>query len=430
MRTLAAFALTIFAGSALGAGIAWAQDDAALARTGLFVRDRNVTVTERPKPEYRPLPIPVDGLLLTPTITGSMEYNDNIYAVNTGQTSDEIFHIQPGLVITSNWDRNAISAFARASANEYVNHTTESTTDWSTGANGRLDIQHDWGLAAGTTYQELTEPRSSSGSPTDITAPIRYYLSDNFIESTKEFDRFRFTVRGGFQDYSYINAYTPQGAVVYQEDRDEGVISGAFKAEYAVIPDTSIFADLVLNQRDFYNRLSIEPTRNSGGYEATVGANFDLTHLLRGEIYIGYLEQEYRSPDYKGVGGLSLRGTLYYFPTQLTTVTLTGGRTVQDSDILGAGPYLSSNYTLQLDHELLRNLVLTGNFTYGNDVYQGYDRTDDRYIFSAGGTYLLTRTIGLNLKYTHYVQDSYGTERGLDFVINSAVVSLTYQFGG
>lgn len=430
MRNLATFTVTVLAAAAMQAGAAWAQDDAALARTGLFVRDRNVAVTERPKPEYRALPIPVDGLLLTPTITGSMEYNDNIYAVNTGQTSDEIFRIQPGLVLASNWGRNAVSAFARASANEYVNHTTESTTDWSTGINGRLDLQHDWGVAAGAAYQELTEPRSSSGSPTDITSPIRYYLSDNYVESTKEFDRFRFTARGGFQDYTYINAHTPQGGVVYQEDRDEGIVSGAFKAEYAVLPDTSVFADVVLNHRDFYNRLSFEPSRNSGGYEATVGANFDLTHLLRGEIYIGYLEQDYRSPDYKGVGGLALRGVLYYFPTQLTTITASGARTVQDSDILGAGPYLSSNYTAQLDHELLRNLILSGSFTIGNDVYQGYDRTDNRYIVTAGGTYLLTRTIGLNLKYSHFIQDSSGAERGPNFDINSVILSLAYQFGG
>jgi len=359
-----------------------------------------------------------------------MEYNNNIYAVNAGATADEIVHLQPSLVLASNWESDSISAFARANTNEYVNHATESTTDWSAGAVGRLDIQHDWGVALGDDYQELTEPRSSSGSPADIKSPVRYFINDSFVESTKAFDAFRFTVRGGFQDYSYINGYTPQGALVYQEDRDEGVITGAFKAEYAVITDASIFADLVLNQRDFYNRLSIEPTRNSGGYEATVGANFDLTHLLRGEVSIGYLEQDYRSTAYKGVGGVSFRGTLYYLPTPLLTVTLTGSRTVQDSDIIGAGPYLSSNYTLKLDHELLRNLILTSSFTYGNDTYQGYDRVDDRYIFSAGGAYLITRAIGLNLKYTHYVQNSIGAERGLDFVIDSLTLSLAYQFGG
>ena len=430
MRNVILGALALGVGSLLNPLSASAQDDTALPRTGLFARDRNITVRERPKPEYTALPIPVEGFLLTPTLTGSVEYNDNIYATETNPISDEIFRVQPSVVLSSNWNRNALSAFARASTNQYVSHSTETTTDYALGTTGRLDIQHDWGLAGGTSYEEDTEPRTSSGTPADVRNPIRYYYSDTDLETTKEFERYRFTARGDYQDYTFEDSLTPAGALVYQEDRDEVVYSGAFKAEYALIPETSVFASLVLNQRDFDHRLSIEPSRNSGGYEAAFGANFDLTHLLRGEIYVGYLEQDYTNHAFKNVSGLSLRGTLNYFPTQLTTVTLTGSRSAEDSDIIGAGAYLSSNYSLQVDHELLRNLILTGNLTIGNDDYQGYDRTDNRYIGSASATYLLTRTIGLNLKYSHYTQNSSGLERGPNFNINSVIASIVYQFGG
>jgi len=407
-----------------------AQDDAALARTGLFTRDRSVTVRDRPRPEYTAVPIPVGGFFLTPTIGASVEYNDNIYAAATGAASDEIFRVQPAVTLTSNWERNLLSIFARMSANEYVDHSTESTTTWATGANGRIDIQHDWGVALGASYEEDTEPRTSSGSPTDSKTPVQYYLGDINAETTKEFDRLRLTARADLQSYTYNNVYTDQNALIYELDRNELIETGAIKAEYAVQPGLSVFTTASYNARGFDNRLSTEPTRNSQGYEADVGASFDLTHLLRGEIYIGYLDQNYTSPAYKNVGGLSLRGNLYYFPTQLTTVTLSGSRTVVDSDVIGEGGYLSSNYVLQVDHELFRNIILTASASIGNDDYQGVDRVDNRLIGSFGATYLITRTWAFNLNYSHYNQVSAGVARGASFNVDSLLAALRYQIGG
>jgi hypothetical protein len=407
-----------------------AQDDAALARTGLFTRDRNITVSDRPRPEYTALPIPIGGFLLTPTIGASVEYNDNIYAAPTGAASDEIFRVQPGVVLTSNWGRHLLSMFARATANEYVDHSTESTTTWATGANGRLDIEHDWGVALGASYERDTEPRTSSGSPATAKTPVQYDLGDLNAETTKAFDRLRLTARVDLQTYSYENVYSDQNAIIYQLDRDNLVETGALKAEYAVQPGFSLFTTIAYNARGFDHRLSTEPTRNSQGYEADVGTSLDLTHLLRGEIYLGYLDQNYTSSAYKNLGGLSLRGTLYYLPTQLTTVSLSGSRSVINSDIIGQGGYLSSNYVVQVDHELFRNIILTASVAIGNDYYEGVDRVDDRLIGSAGATYLLTRTLAFNATYSHYNQLSTGVAHGTNFNVDSLLAALRYQIGG
>jgi hypothetical protein len=125
-----------------------------------------------------------------------------------------------------------------------------------------------------------------------------------------------------------------------------------------------------------------------------------------------------------------LRGNLYYFPTQLTTVTLSGSRTVIDSDVIGEGGYLSSNYVLQVDHELFRNIILTASASIGNDDYQGVDRVDNRLIGSFGATYLITRTLALNLNYSHYNQLSSGLARGTSFNVDSLLAALRYQIGG
>jgi len=316
-----------------------AQDDAALLRDGLFTRDRNVAVSERPKPEYQPLPVRAGVFIFDPIISAGVEYDDNIYAANTNTTSDEIVHVDPGVTVISDWARHQISAFARLDGNYDLNHSSESTTDYALGAAGRLDATHDLGFTAGATYERDTEPRTAEASPVESAHPVVYDYASGSVEGATQFNRLRLTARGSIDDYSYDNAETTTGAEIYEEDRDHTDAVGAFKAEYAYLPDFSILGRLIINKRGYRDALPGEIRRNSGGYEATVGANFDLSHLARGEVSIGYLQQDYDSRQFKIVGGFAARGKIEYFPTQLTTVTLSGSRSVQDSGIFDVGGF-------------------------------------------------------------------------------------------
>ncbi len=75
----------------------------------------------------------------------------------------------------------------------------------------------------------------------------------------------------------------------------------------------------------------------------------------------------------------------------------------------------------------MRNLILTGRLGYGHDDYRGIDRTDKRFSASAGGVYLLNRSVGVGLLYTRLDQSSAGLARGAEFGINRVTLSLTLQ---
>ena len=124
----------------------------------------------------------------------------------------------------------------------------------------------------------------------------------------------------------------------------------------------------------------------------------------------------------------SARASLEWFPTQLTTVTFTGARTIEDSAIIGSGGYVSTNLAVQVDHELQRNVILSGQVTYGNDDYDGIDRTDKRFGAQASATYLINRHLGASLAVSHYEQNSDGADSGVNFDLNKLMVSLVTQF--
>ena len=104
------------------------------------------------------------------------------------------------------------------------------------------------------------------------------------------------------------------------------------------------------------------------------------------------------------------------------------GEVLRHFGIANAAGYLSTSTSIQIDHELMRNVLLNGSLTWSTDDYEGIDRTDDRLQASVGGTYLVNRTVGISLAASHFEQSSDGTGGGVDFSVNRLSLSLVAQF--
>jgi hypothetical protein len=229
--------------------------------------------------------------------------------------------------------------------------------------------------------------------------------------------------------YTYDNNRTLAGAVLSQKYRDATDTRATVRVDYNVSPDTFLFVQGRYNKQNYDLKPPAVPTsRDSDGYEFTAGADFDLSNLLRGRLEAGYLRQEFKSPLYRAFTGVQVRGRVEYYPTQLTTITVLGSRSVANSGLVQAPSYLSTAAGLQIDHELLRNVILTGRGDYQHAQYSGVDRTDNRYGASVGGTYLLNRNVGVSLTYYYLDQRSSGIDRGGRFRDNRVLVTTTLQY--
>ena len=103
-------------------------------------------------------------------------------------------------------------------------------------------------------------------------------------------------------------------------------------------------------------------------------------------------------------------------------------RTVNDSLIFGSPGFLTTDATVQVDHELLRNVILSGNLLTGEDQYQGISRTDNRFGGGLTVNWLLTRHVGLTLGYAYTDVNSSGADRGSSFKDNRVSLSTKLQF--
>jgi hypothetical protein len=393
-----------------------------------FNRGQNVSVRQRPRPDYQAAGIHVGGFMIFPKITGSVGYDDNIYALQSHAVGDTIFTVAPEIDVQSTWSRNALAAYVRASQDWYVTHSSENATQYGAGIDGKFEFGEST-LTGGVDYGHYVLPRSAANNGILSKNRIGYDYTALNAQLSHTFNRLRLSGRADYQIYDYQNGRTAGGALVFQKDQNRKVATFIGRAEYAVSPDTAIFVAGAYNDRQYdFNPPTVLYSRDSSGYDIGGGANFDLSHLLRGEIQLGYLNQHYRSPLFKPISGLSAKAQLEWFATQLTSVTATAFRSVGDSGIINSAGYLTTVGGLQVDHELLRNVILTGNASIGHDQYYGISRIDDHWGLGASANWLVTRRLGLTLAYGHSNQQSSGAQKGPSFSDNRVSLSAVVQF--
>lgn len=393
-----------------------------------FKRDKNVSVRQRPRPDYEATGQKAGGFTLYPRITVDAEYNDNIYAEATGKDDDTIWRVKPELAVRSDWSRHALGFFAGGNLIRYSNNGSEDAEEYTVSANGRLDIARGSNLTGSVQTQNLVEPRTSPDAPTAAGKPVKYDLNQGSIVLTKEFNRLRVSGRVDDKDFNYKDVPRNDATGFIDQDfRDRNELYYGAKAEYAVSPDTAVYLTATGNKKDYDTNVAASD-RTSDGYVVGVGANFDVSELVRGDLQVGYMKQTYDNPAFAKIDGFNAVGRLEWFPTQLTTVGLNGSRTIEESTAVGSQGYISNNIGASIDHELMRNVLLSAAYSHGKDNYKGVDRADKRDNFSATATYLLNRRVGVFLTYNYLKQDSSGAQNGASFKDNKLIASVALQF--
>lgn len=424
----ACFILAVAASACPTTSFGQALDSAQARTTDLFARDRSVAVLDRPHPEYEALGTSIGTFSLFPRLQLDNENSDNVFAVETGPVSDWAFHARPSATVNSNWSRHQLNAYVRGDFIRNEKYHSENANNWSVGGTGRIDVLRDFNVALGTDYIKAIEPRTSSNTAVSARDPIKYDQAQAYLSTSRIVGRTKLTVRGDVQSYNYKDGFDLNGNVIDQDARDRINSSLQGRVDYAISPATAVFVAVTGNKRNYDSSTVATPTRDSNGYELLTGVNFELGAVVRGEVAVGYVSQSFDNAAYNEIHGFGSRTRLEWFPTELTTVTATASRAIEDAGVVGAGGYLSSDLGLNVDHELLRNLILSASIKYANDDYNGIDREDDRTEFALGGNYLVNRNLGFTLRYYHTKQSSDGTSSGPSYTVNRVALSLTTQF--
>ncbi|WP_448189907.1 outer membrane beta-barrel protein [Azospirillum sp. sgz301742] len=392
--------------------------------------ERGETVLQRRRPEVEQLGVRAGSFLILPRIEAGESYNSNTFLTENRAKGDWTFVTRPSLDIRSDFSNHALNLHADGDLGWHHRYSSEDYKDYRLDANGRYDIARETQLSGDVFHRRLHEGRSdpdvfTQGQGTfgigSYAEPVTYYVSGGEAVLSQGFNRIRTRLSATAAYYSYNDVAVIGGPKASLADRDRWEYGTALRVGYDLGTGVQPFVQGTYTRTDY--RLSADfagRNRDANGWELVAGSTFDLTGLITGEAYAGYLTKTYNDPRLEDFGGLALGGQLNWAVTQLTTISGRASRTVNESD-LSQGGRLASSYVrtiaaLGVDHELLRNLLLNARLQWRQDDFHGVDRTDNVYTAGAGATYLINRNFYLTGGYTYETRKSNVT--GLDYKDN------------
>lgn len=386
----------------------------ASAQDNPFLRGRHVAVTDRGQPEYDPEPIRAGSFQIASNLLAAAEYNDNVLGQPSNTVDDVILRIRPEVVANSTWSVHALSVGASVDHREYSSEDSETTTDYNLFASGRLDATRNFQLMGNVSGGQFTESRyepSSLGAP----EPAKNKNVGADIGASYRSDRLLLQGTVGTRDNNYQNFYS-------QRDMTETFVSG--RVSYAISPDVAVFADV--RQTDLeYDNSGIN--RDGSQTNVRAGVSFELSAPFRGEVSVGQVTDERDAPGVDDAESFSLDASVQWFPTQLTTVTFRGFNGITDPGIPQALSANTQRYSVRADHELLRNVLLFGEFGFGNYEFNAapgfplFNREDKFTDIALGAAYKLNKKAHLEVGYRMHAAETSGS---FDYDIDQNVFSV------
>lgn len=381
-------------------------------------------VLERDRPAYAAKGIRAGSFLLYPALDLSAVYDDNIYATDGNEEGDFIIQTRPQLRAETNLPQHAFWFRGDVLTGTYLDNSDENRVDWYVGGGSRIDATRATNWNTDIEYQKDTEDRGSPDASGAADEPVSFRRFQ--ADSSVRFRPGRFNITGGgiFENYDFDDVGLISGGTQNNDDRDRDVYAGYARLGYEASPGYELFLLGLYAITNYDSSLDDNGfNRDSHGYQLEGGARFEITNVISGEASVGYLSRDYFDNRLPGISGISTEMRANWFVTRLTTLTFGASRRVQETTLNDAAGYLDTVFDAGIDHELMRNLILSGNLRYGERDYEGISRTDDHYEAMARALYLINRNYSIAGEYRYYNRDSSAATE--DYVRN--LVMLTFR---
>lgn len=363
---------------------------------------------------YDPLGIRAGAFRIFPSNDVSVSYNDNVTATKNDTRDDFVAVIGPAVAVQSDFSRHAVGFTVFSDVGRYFHDTSENYWDFGIDGNGRLDITQNNNLEGGFAVARLHDARDDPEEDATVeesTRPVRYMNYDANLAYNHLFNRITFRVGGEFDR----NDYRQGAGLANQNDRDRNVYTGLLRVGYNVSPRINTFVEgLYSVQRRDVHRDTDGFERDSYGWGGRGGVDVNFTDLLFGEAFVGYRTEYFDDSAFDTESGINYGVNLTWLPTQLTTVTLTGGSDFEPTTNEDASANFQTTVGLRVDHELLRNVLIGAQGGYVRSDFENTNVTDNRFDVGADVTYLINRNFSVGAAYGFATRNSDDEENEFD----------------
>lgn len=383
-------------------------------------------------PAYAPVGYQVGTFTVLPSFTQSLGYDSN-----PDQTARQFargsvaLRTDAAVDFQSNWASSSLQgslrgAYLETPQNEAASRpAADGVVRWRLDANRDLHIDAEGRFLVDTQRTGNPNLQLGTGNLQAASATTRPLLAvyGASLGATEAFNRLSVTLRGSLDRSEFDNARLSDGTIINQADRNLNQYSLQLRTAYEVNPDFSPFVDVLGDTRVYDLRRDQNGIRrDSNGVSLLVGASFGLMRSLTGEISAGIQHREYVDPTLRAIDAPLVNAALVWSMSPLTTVRLTAATGVTETTIAGSSGILTDVATLEIQHDLFRNLSIVLGGSFLRNDYQDSTIREKGVSATARLDYHLTRW--LTLRGTYIYQQINSTVAGSSFNDNTFLVGL------
>jgi hypothetical protein len=368
---------------------------------------RGTTVANRAREDFDPLGVRLDGWRVDAAADLGIGYDDNVFGRRRGREGDGFATLGAEAGIRSDLARHAVGLTGRIENRRYIDRNELDWTDYAIGAFGRYDVTPDTNVEL--RLNRVQEHLETSSVDVQLASgrqrPIPYAYNEAQLSAQTRLNRIGLIATGNWRGYSFENVdlgpapapATPRPGDVSRFDFNSASV--AVGMNYFFNPGR--YATIIARYQDIAYDQAISRNRDSQTWEVATGFTYDFDGIwaFRGEL--GYRQRDYEGAGLKTLSGPSFSGELTWQPTLLTTFSLGGRRTIEESIRNNAVAFTRTQGNVRVDHEYLRNVILSAELGLDRREYEqpNEQATDGYGILSA--RWLINRNLALVGSYQH-----------------------------
>ena len=297
--------------------------------------------------------------------------NDNIFSTRAQKETDFITVIAPWLDLSLGDSDARVTLGASAEIGAYAENSSEDYQDYRFYADGRYRIAPGFLLFGNVSHEHEHEDR---GSPDDVngTRPTEYDATRAIAAVLKRFGQTSVKLGATYAHYDFDDT-----GPINNDDRDREHLTAGARVEHSLNNATRIFGEFTYDTRQY--RLALDDNgfnRDSDGIRAIAGVSHRFAPGLDGQLYAGWIYQDYEDGLLRNVSTPDVGGRLNWRPADGTSVLFRAERTVEETTVNGASSYVRTALSFGWRQWLDQDLRADAGASYSVNDYWGLQRTD------------------------------------------------------
>ena len=357
---------------------------------------------------YAPLGLRLGTFTLLPAFTQSVGYDTNPDQIGATRPRPSLaLRSELELAMRSEWSASEFTAEMRGSYLDYPQNPEASRPNAVGVSRLRIDASRDTRFEVETRFlldsQRLGSPDLGAAA---ATRPL-FASYGATAGAQQRFNRLQLSLRGSVDRFVFEDAQLANGSLIRQSDRNANQYGLRLRAGYELSPAITPFFETFLDTRIYDTPVDqFGLRRDSDGVAFTAGAAVQLNSPLTAEVSAGLQHRSYIDRTLQDITAPVVNAALIWSVSPLTTVRFNQQTGVIETAVPGSSGAFTDAATLEVQHDLLRNLSITLGGAYLSTNYDGVRIREQGYSATARFDYRFNRWLALRGSYIYSTLNS------------------------